>query len=471
MVVKTLFNKEPSKRDASDIAIIAGFLAPLKFIQKIKTETSEETVKELSRCVKVENFNEGQVRARQFVFREGERGSKFFIVLSGRIAYFITVKKTEVETHEEIDAQLKVGSAEAGASFGELALLQDKPRAASVFCESSCCFGVINKDDYVRIIGRHARRMLEAKIDFLATLPIFAGWRLHNIAKLTYYMKELSFVKHKVVYREHEPSASVYIVHTGEFKLTQTIKTTESSPLRRKHFRQMHIANLAQGELIGVIELLEKLPWQHTCECTSSEGKLFKFSVEVRVKKDFTLRVMYQSLTTLSQIHKVKASTYMQRAQNLKILSEDPVNTAKEPGSVQPKTATNASRPAPTRSMQRTLAASVEPILPRQGSMERTMTNLSRRPDSFNRLRTKLRQPSKPLHRKSAQRTGNIHVQAIRKTTRNYFKLRAYSPFFVPTRKVGGEESFSAEFDALSLVRSFALERDSLFECTLDVSL
>jgi CRP-like cAMP-binding protein len=469
MVVRTLFNKEPSKRGTSDIAIIGGFLAPLKFIQKTKEDTSEETVKELSSCVKLENFAEGQVRARQLVFREGERGAKFFIVLSGRVAYYITVKKTDEETDEEIETQLKVGSAEAGASFGELALLQDKPRAASVVCESACSFGVINKDDYVRIIGRHAKRLLDAKVDFLATLPIFAGWRLHTLAKLTYYMEEMSFVKHKAVYREHEPSNSVYIVHTGEFKLTQTLKTVENSPLQRKHFRKMHIANLAQGELIGVTELLEKTPWQHTCECTSSVGKLFRFTVEVRSRQDFTLRVMSQSIKTLSQIHKVKTSTYMLRAQNLRTLSLDPASATDQPSTVQQKTVTNASRPASTHSKPRTLPICREPAIPRQGSIERTMTNLSRRPDSFERMRTKLKQPTKPLRRQSAQRTGNIHTQAMRNASRNYFKLKAYAPFLVSSRK--GEESFfRAEFDASSLVKSFALDRDSFSECSLDMT-
>lgn len=276
-----LFTKDPAKRDHSEVLTIASFLEKLRFIQKIKEETSRETVLELSKCVRLESFKEGQVRDRQHVFREGDRGFKFYIVISGRVAFLITTRRVNETTDEEEETQLKVGAAESGAAFGELALLQDKPRAASVLCEVDCTFGVIAKDDYGRIIGRHTQRQLEAKVNFLGALPIFAGWKRHNIAKLTYYMTEIKFNKHRKVCREGESCSAIYIVEEGEFKLLKTMKTVETSPLRRKHFQKIHIATIAKGEILGVTELLEKSAWKHTCECSSAYGKLMKISVEV----------------------------------------------------------------------------------------------------------------------------------------------------------------------------------------------
>lgn len=36
-----------------------------------------------------------------------------------------------------------------GGAFGEKSLLENKPRAASIFCEENCYFGVLSKKDYL----------------------------------------------------------------------------------------------------------------------------------------------------------------------------------------------------------------------------------------------------------------------------------------------------------------------------------
>ena len=41
-----------------------------------------------------------------------------------------------------------------GASFGEGALLNDKPRAATVKCKNNCYFAVLSKKDYSESIGQ-----------------------------------------------------------------------------------------------------------------------------------------------------------------------------------------------------------------------------------------------------------------------------------------------------------------------------
>lgn len=40
-----------------------------------------------------------------------------------------------------------------GQSFGELALIKDQPRAASILCREDCDFMVLNKENYDNIIG------------------------------------------------------------------------------------------------------------------------------------------------------------------------------------------------------------------------------------------------------------------------------------------------------------------------------
>jgi CRP-like cAMP-binding protein len=280
-LIVQLLSKENSSRDPSDLQVIAKYLESLKFIADMKEETSEETVHSLAACIKTELFSEGEVSPRQTVFREGDRGTKFYIILSGEVSFYISVTTKDELTLEEEISQLKVKSACTADTFGELALLQDKPRAATVICDTDCCFGVVSKEDYNKVIGQHSQKLLQTKLAFLELLPIFSGWRRHNIAKLTYSLIEESFVLHKVVFKENEPSDSIFIVRNGEFRLIQTLTTVNDGPLQRRRFTKLHIASLGVGELIGVSEVIDKRSRKYTCVCASSRGTLLRLSEEV----------------------------------------------------------------------------------------------------------------------------------------------------------------------------------------------
>lgn len=47
---------------------------------------------------------------------------------------------------------MEVAKLGIGKSFGELALINNKPRAATIKCASDCHFAVMNKDTYQRIL-------------------------------------------------------------------------------------------------------------------------------------------------------------------------------------------------------------------------------------------------------------------------------------------------------------------------------
>ena len=60
-----------------------------------------------------------------------------------------------------------------GMSFGELALIKDQPRAASILCNTDCHFAVLSKEDYMNIIGKVEAKKLDKFIDFLQEIPMF----------------------------------------------------------------------------------------------------------------------------------------------------------------------------------------------------------------------------------------------------------------------------------------------------------
>ena len=78
----------------------------------------------------------------QFLFREGEPGDAAYIVLKGKVSVFIETEKGSVEV-----AQLKRGDV-----VGEISILCDVPRTASVKAVESVQTLKVTKDTFIHLL-------------------------------------------------------------------------------------------------------------------------------------------------------------------------------------------------------------------------------------------------------------------------------------------------------------------------------
>ena len=80
-------------------------------------------------------------RAGEAVFKEGDKGDEMFVVVAGKVR----ISKSVKGVGEEALAVL-----EAGAHFGEMAMVDDAPRAADAIAHSTCALAVIRREDLDR---------------------------------------------------------------------------------------------------------------------------------------------------------------------------------------------------------------------------------------------------------------------------------------------------------------------------------
>lgn len=69
----------------------------------------------------------------------------------------------------------EVAIQETGKSFGERALIEDVPRAATVQALTDCYFAVLNKDAYLRVLKKLQTRAQNEKLEFFTNLPFLKG--------------------------------------------------------------------------------------------------------------------------------------------------------------------------------------------------------------------------------------------------------------------------------------------------------
>ena len=117
--------------------------------RKIYTEVidSVDLFKELNlqERIKLEDIiREMNVYANQFVIREGRVGNKLYIVLKGQL---VALKKNQ-NGNQNVVFQYKEGD-----YFGELSLISNKARAASVMALTATKLLYIEREAFSRVIG------------------------------------------------------------------------------------------------------------------------------------------------------------------------------------------------------------------------------------------------------------------------------------------------------------------------------
>ena len=80
----------------------------------------------------------------------------------------------------------EVARRKAGQSFGELALLYNSPRSASVQAVRITHLAVLTKADYDEIIKNLDVKDLKQRVETLKICPMFSHWTKMSLSKLAY---------------------------------------------------------------------------------------------------------------------------------------------------------------------------------------------------------------------------------------------------------------------------------------------
>lgn len=353
-------------------------------------------------------------------------------MLSGGAAVYLNTQKIDEEGNT-LEEKIKVGTIQPGAGFGELALINSKPRAATVNCVEESEFAVLEKEDYMRILKKFDERKLNSTIDFFKALPLFCQWTRQSVGKLTFYFKVLDFTRNSFVYRENDSPNFVYFVKKGEFNLIKNLPTESQEQLGRKAKKlRVHVAILGVGEMFGNDEVLKESRRQHSCQCASSIGSVYCIE-----REDFMRKIAFaRNLQTVAEQGDLRQEEHLKRLNEIELINRatKPLTRPKQRRHTQHSS--NSPPIAESRSASRVAYAplnySPDPIAnismdaKRSKSPVRTMTNLARLPaipDRFNKPKVSLQ--------KSPRRTSvrNIHMQALRDKHMYYYERKPYMLF------------------------------------------
>jgi cAMP-dependent protein kinase regulator len=142
---------------------------------------------------------------------------------------------------------------QAGDAFGELALLYNAPRAATIQCDTDCLLWCLDRETFNHIVKDSSRIKREKYEKFLAKVKILESMEPYERSVLSDAFVEESFKHGEMVIRQGEEGNKFYLVEEGELAATLVVH-------HGGHEEAKEVMHYKPGDYFGEMALMKNEP-------------------------------------------------------------------------------------------------------------------------------------------------------------------------------------------------------------------
>ncbi|XP_071825874.1 cyclic nucleotide-binding domain-containing protein 2-like isoform X3 [Apostichopus japonicus] len=157
-----ILEKKPEERTQEDIRIMCNLMRGLHSFRKY----SKKMQNLIAKVVRYQKYGR-----RRVVIRKGHPGFSFYFIFSGAVCVTLDEDEESVFTKKEVTVLRK------GVCFGEIALLKDVPRMATIMCLEDTELLIVDKDEFFdNGLHFHIQQEFQYRLKFFRDLDIFSTW-------------------------------------------------------------------------------------------------------------------------------------------------------------------------------------------------------------------------------------------------------------------------------------------------------
>lgn len=197
--VKVNIPKSDEQRRRINAAIHANFL-----FKSLEEDQFTEVVDAMA---------EKQIPIGEEVITQGGIGDFFYVVETGCLDVFVSRNGAP---------KVKVTDYGPNGSFGELALMYNAPRAATVISTQPCTLWALDRVTFRRILMENTSRKRRMYEEFLEEVTLLSSLEPYERHKIADALDTMTFADGDLVIRQGDFGDAFYIVESGDAVVTQT---------------------------------------------------------------------------------------------------------------------------------------------------------------------------------------------------------------------------------------------------------
>merc|ERR1711871_979852 len=211
----------------------------------------------------VDAFFEVQYNGGDKIIVQGDEGDNFYIVGSGECDVYVA-KGDAAPQH--------VFTAKPGAAFGELALMYNAPRSATVVSKGSSVLWALDRGTFRHILMSSTSDKRKQHESFLEQVPLLANLTKEERGKIADVLEPCTYSDGEEIIRQGDEGEHLYMLVSGSAVASKS--TSPGQPARK-------VMDLAAGQYFGEVALLKNQPRSATvtavgaCHCVRIDRGAF----------------------------------------------------------------------------------------------------------------------------------------------------------------------------------------------------
>ena len=231
--IKNLLEIPPKKREDKICLELMKLTKNLKIFENIARSIEHQNI---CGTITLVNFKPNET-----IIKQGEVGDCLYYILHGLVSIQLSIQiDTGIQDKNQIvNVEKNIGELKDGDIFGELALLYDIPRTATIISLTETSLIKIDKNPFNKYLKNLFEGQLEDQIEFLHICPIFNKLSKDLIIKLGIRSNIKKYATGQVILKNDSKCDSIFVIRRGTVKVIKEITfIKDESKIKQKRMKR-----------------------------------------------------------------------------------------------------------------------------------------------------------------------------------------------------------------------------------------